>query len=82
LIDDSLSTSKGGVLRRFTNIKNLRKYMDKYKWAGEPVVKEKTVKKKVVKEDRSAFNCPDCKGEGLNVAHTQRCVKCGGTGKV
>ena len=56
--------------------------MDKYKWAGEPVVKEKTVEKKVVKEDRSAFNCPDCKGEGLNVAHTQRCVKCGGTGKV
>ena len=38
--------------------------------------------KPVVKDDRSAFNCPDCKGEGLNAAHTQRCEKCKGTGKV
>lgn len=32
-------------------------------------------------EDRSAFNCPDCKGEGLLNERTV-CPKCSGTGKV
>lgn len=35
-------------------------------------------------EDRSAFNCPDCGGEGLKDGNNQfaNCPRCGGTGKV
>lgn len=36
---------------------------------------------KVLVEDRSAFNCPDCKGEGLK-DQFHVCDKCGGTGKL
>ncbi len=32
--------------------------------------------------DRSAYNCPDCGGEGLVNNNTERCPKCGGTGKI
>lgn len=38
--------------------------------------------------DRSAYNCLDCKGEGLKLlpdgtySQTERCTNCGGTGKV
>ncbi len=37
-----------------------------------------------VKEDRSAFNCPKCKGEGLmlNGVVQSICDQCNGTGKV
>lgn len=38
-------------------------------------------KEEVVAEDRSAFNCPDCKGEGLKNDH-ELCPKCLGTGKI
>ena len=31
--------------------------------------------------DRSAYNCPDCAGEGLKDEHTL-CPTCKGTGKV
>jgi DnaJ-class molecular chaperone len=34
-----------------------------------------------VTADRSIFNCPDCKGEGLLNQHSQ-CPRCHGTGKV
>jgi DnaJ-class molecular chaperone len=40
-----------------------------------PVVPVKKV------EDRSSFNCPDCKGEGLK-NERELCQKCLGTGKV
>ena len=52
--------------------------------------KEKDMAKKIIHEeieetpeevvDRSAYNCPECSGEGIsgNVI----CPKCGGTGKV
>lgn len=51
---------------------------------------EKTKKEKVVadkvEEDRSAFNCGTCNGEGLvwheGVNKHERCGSCGGTGKV
>lgn len=45
--------------------------------------KVKEVKKEVVeiKEDRSAFNCPDCKGEGL-LDSNHVCPKCLGKGKI
>lgn len=37
-------------------------------------------------EDRSAFNCDACSGEGLTyhigLNRHERCAKCGGTGKV
>lgn len=44
---------------------------------GEQEVAEESAKK----EDRSAFNCPDCAGEGLK-NETTLCPTCGGTGKV
>lgn len=31
--------------------------------------------------DRSVYNCPDCKGEGLK-SQTEVCRRCNGTGKV
>lgn len=44
---------------------------------------EEVVKKepKEVKEDRSAYNCPTCKGEGLQDQYNV-CPECHGTGKV
>lgn len=53
-----------------------------------PELVEKVVKKvvkapvKVAVEDRSAFNCPDCKGLGLAEDSNYLCRKCAGTGKV
>lgn len=41
-----------------------------------PVAPQETVT-----SDRSAYNCPDCKGEGLKDENT-KCPRCGGTGKV
>lgn len=39
-----------------------------------------------VEEDRSAFNCGTCRGEGLiwheGAKRHERCPSCGGTGKV
>lgn len=35
----------------------------------------------LTQEDRSVFNCPDCKGEGLKNPHSL-CDRCLGTGKV
>lgn len=32
-------------------------------------------------EDRSAYNCPTCLGEGLDV-HEKLCPQCLGTGKI
>ena len=47
-------------------------------------VKREKVQEEV--EDRSAFNCPDCKGEGLcgtdRVGNETVCTTCAGTGKV
>lgn len=48
------------------------------------MVKQKKVIKKEVKilvEDRSAYNCPDCNGEGLKDQY-HVCEKCQGTGKI
>lgn len=33
------------------------------------------------KEDRSAFNCDGCKGEGIDESE-KVCAKCSGTGKI
>jgi hypothetical protein len=46
-----------------------------------PVDEEETTQPK--KEDRSAFNCPDCGGEGLKNGNDpyQLCPTCNGTGK-
>jgi DnaJ-class molecular chaperone len=54
-----------------------------------PEVQEPTVEEDVVQEqteDRAAFNCTSCNGEGL-VFHVganrfERCPVCSGTGKV
>jgi uncharacterized phage protein len=58
--------------------------MDKNKLSVEPkvFVEPEVFVEPAVEEDRSVFNCPDCKGTGLNTIQTQRCVKCNGTGKV
>jgi len=45
----------------------------------EPVVEVQA--QPAVVEDRSAYNCPQCKGEGLLDQHTI-CPMCQGTGKV
>lgn len=42
--------------------------------------REVSVQKEVV-EDRSAFNCPDCGGDGLD-QNQKICLKCSGTGKI
>lgn len=51
-----------------------------------PYKKSKTVKPTPVEdvEDRSGYNCSDCKGEGLVMQGTKHviCEKCSGTGKV
>lgn len=55
---------------------------DKYKEPKEEVVVEEKapkVKSEPV-EDRSAYNCPACKGEGLD--GDKVCASCLGTGKV
>ncbi len=50
----------------------------------EEITKKEEPKKeeasKVNKEDRSAFNCSPCKGEGL--VDGKICISCNGTGKV
>lgn len=49
------------------------------------VTKPKVAKVKVEEiEDRSAYNCVDCGGDGLvnDGNGDTRCSKCGGTGKV
>lgn len=46
---------------------------------GEPIVAAAQPVTPVA--DRSAYNCPDCKGEGLK-SDTEKCPNCGGTGKV
>lgn len=51
----------------------------KAKTKKESVVEE--VKPESIIEDRSAFNCPDCRGEGLLNPRTI-CPRCLGTGKV
>lgn len=33
-------------------------------------------------EDRSLYNCVECKGEGINVVSNLLCSRCGGTGKI
>lgn len=42
------------------------------------------VEKSAPVDDRSAYNCQPCKGEGLvgEVGFETRCPNCGGTGKV
>lgn len=47
--------------------------VDEHEDEVEDVVEE-------VVEDRSAFNCPQCGGEGIY--NDQRCSQCLGTGKV
>lgn len=47
----------------------------------QPPTEESVVDNRQLKEDRSAFNCPICKGEGL-VTQDKLCPECGGTGKV
>ena len=48
---------------------------------------EKAILEAVKGEDRSAFNCEPCKGEGLVgnlsiVGKHDLCAKCGGSGKI
>lgn len=45
---------------------------------AEPVVEEAPA---APVEDRSAFNCSNCQGEGL-LSQTELCPVCNGTGKV
>lgn len=33
-------------------------------------------------EDRSSYNCPECKGEGINVFANVICPVCAGKGKI
>ena len=54
---------------------NLRKKNIRKQTSAEAAVKE-------VVEDRSAFNCPECKGEGIDVDKNLVCRNCNGTGKV
>lgn len=57
----------------------LSKQLDKVKSKLTPNVVKKEVKESV--EDRSAYNCPTCKGDGL-VDDNTRCSQCLGTGKI
>lgn len=71
-------------------LKSLKDVIATMKSKEEPkkveVVQEAPIEKPVTVEDRSAFNCKACKGEGM-VFTTQRpqgeiCTVCLGTGKV
>ena len=53
----------------------------------EPVISESVEApvKEEKAEDRSAYNCPDCKGEGLrkgSLGELVNCATCNNTGKV
>lgn len=49
--------------------------------APEPEVQPEPEPAQPAAEDRAAFNCPDCQGEGLQDQYNV-CPRCNGTGKV
>lgn len=63
-------------------LKNNVQEVNKVEETQSPVAPEESAKEtQVATLNRSAYNCPDCKGEGLLDSNT-RCVSCGGTGKL
>lgn len=65
-------------------IESLKTAINNLKNEPKDEVNEETsqVQHEEVHEDRSAYNCTDCKGEGLISQNGIICATCHGTGKV